>query len=136
MGQMTYGLCYGFPDQKIKGFDCDTTLEEYRAAKADAIKALAKKLNVSTWQAQHQILPDWNGEGTYFCGFFIAAGGSGKEGLPYLEGFRLADLDTDKRYKKAMKTAADAWAKFADWCSQRGIDLPAPQLWLIECEVA
>jgi hypothetical protein len=139
MGQMTYGLCYGIPldrkTLKIKGLeDSERLLEKYTAANDAKIRKLAKR--TSYWQAASQVCPHWNGEGTGFLGFFIAAGASGKDGLPYLEGFCLATLDSNKRYTKPMRAAANAWAKFSDWCEARQILLPEPHLWLVECEVA
>ena len=135
MGQMTYGLCYGIPDQKIEGFDLETTLVQYEKAKADVIARIAKTSD--NWTAWHRVVPEWEGDSEpAFLGFFVAAGASGKNGIPFLNAFQLDALDGDKRYKKAMKNAGDGWAAFSDWCSLQGICLPEPHLWLIATEVA
>ncbi len=115
MGQMTYALCYGIQDRKIKGFDAEVAIEQYYAARA--------KCEIH-----------FNAEGTPFIGIFIAAGASGMVGVPDMKAFCL--LDVDKAFEKRLKTAANAWTKFSHWCAARGITLPVPQLWLIECEVA
>ena len=133
MGQMTYGLIFGVPAETIEGLE--TTLSEYTDAKAKAINTLAKKCG--PWAAESQVVPSWESESEpAFVGFFFAAGASGKDEVPYLEGFRLSNLATDKRYRKAMRLAAKRWATLADWCSGKGITLPEPELWLIQTEVA
>jgi hypothetical protein len=130
MGQMTFGLCYGVPGDPVE----EEKLEEYRSWMAPRIAAIQMR-GVSYWDAQNRVVPRFNSDGTLFLGFFIAVGASGMAGLPTLEGLALNTLDAIKRYQKPMKAAANAWAKFADWCDGRGIHLAEPQLWLVECEV-
>jgi hypothetical protein len=116
-------------------------LEKYAEAKKIDIKNLARESNSDFWTAMMQIVPS-EGETEPFVGFFIAVGGSGsrripnKDGVPYLAGFRLDTLNTDKQYMEAMKVAVTHWTAFADWCDKQGIILPEPHISLIEIEVA
>lgn len=117
MGQMTYGVLYGVSLDVDGDFSSEDTLEAYAKTGKEP--------------------PEWEGQSTpCFLGYFIAAGASGKDGVPKLESFRLDSLDSDKRYAKATKLAAKRWAKFADWCERHGMKVPEPHLWLIETEVA
>lgn len=137
MGQITYGLLYGIPDQKIQGFEPDKTLEEYRASQIGRIKKLEKALGY-LWRAEAAVVPSCQTESdTPFMGFVFAAGASGKDGVPFLGSFRVdAPLDNDERYKKSLKAAARAWAAFSAWCDGQGIRMPEAHVWLIETEVA
>ncbi len=127
MGQMTYGLCYGVREPRIA--ELDAWLDDYATEAMRGVRG-------DYWEKRWRIVPRWTADGTDFLGFFIAAGASGMDGIPRLEGCHVSAIEADKRYKKSLKAAANAWAKFDAWCEKRGISLPDPQLWLIECEVA
>ena len=146
MGQMTYALAYGIPleqfQKALKKIDIEQVLSDYGHAKGKKIEALAKKLGSTLpnevrarYAAVSCVVPDWNVcVVPPFFGFFIAAGASGKDGLPFLGSFKLDDLN--KRYRKSVTAAAFAWKQFSDWLSACDMDLPAASVWLIETEVA
>ena len=70
-------------------------------------------------------------------GFFVAAGASGRKGVPDLEGpIDLSNFAGDERYGAAIEGARTSWGFFAAFCSQQGVALGEPHLWLVEAEVA
>jgi hypothetical protein len=112
MGQMTYGLIFGIPNYtEVENLDSEIIWDEY--------EKIDDSIGVNY---------DSN-----FLGFYVAVGASGKDGVPYLEGFRITD---PLAYAEQIKEASDKWWKFAAWCKKKDIILPTPELWLIECEVA
>jgi hypothetical protein len=122
MGRMTYAVMYG----------CK-------------MKQAPKSLGDEGWWALAEEFPerasrpaaDYNDEHqTHFLGFWVAAGASGKQGIPTLGTFPLDDLLIMPAYKKAHDRAVKAWAKFAAWAEKRGIKLDPPRLWLVQTEVA
>jgi hypothetical protein len=131
MGQMTYGLAYGIPDNE---FDSDVDLLEiYESDKKSEIETLAKESNSDYWFTKRQIIPERVYESSSgFIGFFLAVGASGQDGVPYLKEFRLDDV-RDKYLTTVVETR---WSAFAAWCSNKGIQLPDPSIWLVETEVA
>jgi hypothetical protein len=131
---MTYGLLYGVqtPPDNI-----ESLLEEYQAAQRDVIASLAKEASCEHWEAADHVVPDWEtASDPSVLGFFIAAGASGREGVPYLKTFRLDAVGEDDDYNEAMRAAQPAWDSFAQWCADKGIVLPEPAVWLTETEVA
>lgn len=138
MGQMTFGLFYGVQAAAVPlRVNLEWLLDDYRAAKSDAILSLAESEGCDLWTASRRLVPDWEtGSDPAFLGFFVAAGASGKEGVPQLKPFRLSSIDENEEYTQAMHSAKSAWSLFLQWCVSRGIMLPEPELWLTETEVA
>lgn len=137
MGQMTYALCYGVPDQEIEGFDLDDggTFDAYAESKSVEIVDLAKRLNVPERTARQLIVPTWPCEANPpFWGFLIACGASGMGEVPTLEGFCLSNVEEVHAVK--IEKAKLRWVEFERWCMDSGIVLPKPEIWLIEIEVA
>jgi hypothetical protein len=70
-------------------------------------------------------------------GFFVAVGGSGESGVPYLEGpidIMLAEQST--RYKRSCARARREWARFSTFCAAHGVALPEARLYLVQTETA
>lgn len=77
------------------------------------------------------------GTDTDLIGVWIAVGGSGEDGAPYLGeiAIRLKDIETHFQAEKLKAQAL--WNRFVDFClNQEKIKLAKPELWLISCEVA
>lgn len=124
MGQMTYALLYGCKMRKAP-----------KSLGDEGWWALAEEYE-SDWKKRPAV--DYNDEHeANFLGFWIAAGASGKDGVPVLGSFPLDDLLSIKSYKKAHERAVNAWVAFAKWAHEtKGIDLGAPRLWIVQTEVA
>jgi hypothetical protein len=131
MGQMTFALMLGTPLPKApKGKTWWGDSEEvggkwvYRAGLLELHEA----------GRGQRPRTDENSE---IVGFFVAAGASGMDGLPRLEGpIGLASAKRMKRYAASYKKAAAAWVSFARFCSAQGVRLGRPSLYLVETEVA
>lgn len=124
MGQMTYAILYGCKMKRApKSMGDDgwyTLIEEYKARRGP-------KPDV-----------DYNDEHrAQFMGFWVAAGASGKDGIPTLGTMPLDGMLSIGAYKKAHERAVDAWVDFAKWAHEtKSIDIGAPALWLVQTEVA
>lgn len=111
MGQITFGLMYGTRDADID--DLEDFLAEFEESEPE-------------YDESYEVL-----------GYLIAAGASGRRGLPDLEGpIDPANVDADERYVDAIKTARSEFAKFEAFALSKGVKLDNPRLYLVEIEVA
>ena len=77
------------------------------------------------------------GTNTYLLGVWIAVGGSGEDGAPYLGEHALRVKDISKWYAEQIALADALWQRFVTYCKDvEHIDIPEADLWLISCEVA
>lgn len=120
MGQMTFALLFGAEQPEGVDFwdeSCAVELDKWRKkCRSDAA------VPESPYQSTIQLL-----------GFYVAAGASGRDGVPYLEGFAVDEVGT--LYAKEIAAARERWERFAAWCKTKGHDLPAGKLYLTETEV-
>lgn len=140
MGRMTYGLLFGV-EMKAPGHLGD---EGWYTACA--------RYNNRDGATAHKLAVPYNSHGDDFVGigFWCAVGGSGKPGVPYLEGFPLDEPGrSSPEHAAAIENARKAWAEFVAWASvpQKGgsgrfawtmpaMTFPEPRLYLVETEVA
>lgn len=119
MGQMTFGVLYGDqanpPGEADDGWD--DLLDEYPEEAPDS---------------------EWPYGDKCFIGYWVAAGASGKDGVPHLAQvpFALADFAVTAPYDVACKDAAKKWQAFAKWAKKKGCNFDKPKLFLLETEVA
>lgn len=119
MGQMTFGVLYGVqanpPAEAHDGWN--DLMDEYPEEAPDS---------------------EWPYDGECFIGYWVAAGASGKDGVPHLAQvpFALADFATTAPYEAACKDAAEKWLVFAEWAKAQGYVFDQPRLLLLETEVA
>lgn len=154
MGQTTIGILYGVKAHDglvLYSEDGDSGLiERWQHECSALIKAHQAKVDakvVSTpgmmpWMLERgeaRYVPDceWESNPPLF-GFWVAAGASGKNGLPNLNylSVPLADLRTTEPYARAYRNARRRWARFARWARAQGVDLPEARLWMTMTEVA
>lgn len=123
MGQMTTGILYGceVPGELRKvGKDCNLICE------------MVEEFNDST-KGRHVSTPP--PAGRYLVGVWAASWGDPDD---------KATLDADGTCVRldeidALPTAAgacEAWGRFAAWCRERGVTLPAAAWWLAPIEIA
>lgn len=119
MGQMTFGILYGVQANPPAGAHdgWDDLLDEYLAESPDT---------------------EWPHGGECFMGYWVAAGASGKNGVPHLAlaPFALADFAVIAPYGVACKDAKKKWEVFAEWAKKKGCHFDDPKLFLLETEVA
>jgi hypothetical protein len=119
MGQRTFGVLYGA--QANPPADADDgwydLLDEYPEEAPDSERPYG---------------------GKYFVGYWVAAGGSGKDGIPHLAQvpFVLPNFAVTAPYDAACKEAAEKWRAFAQWAKEECYNFDEPQLFLLETEVA
>lgn len=124
MGQMTHAVMFAVdagPAPKKLGEDgWHALLSRYRSEKHPAPSS-------PTGDTQN---PD-------LIGFWVAVGASGKKDCPSLDkGFRLHGFCNVPAYRTAFRRAFRAWGHFAKWAATQGYTFDAPELWLVETEVA
>jgi len=79
--------------------------------------------------------PTWEwGEEFCLIGFWVAVGGSGRVGLPYLTSFALAQ--PYELYGDQLDVVKERWGLFTTWCAEQGHVLSEPELFLMETETA
>ena len=122
MGQMTYGIMFGIIDNS-------ETSEELCDKWADENNAFAM-----SYEARMKIVPDHVCVDDAYLGFWVAVGGSGMDGVPYLDDVCLDELNAT--YSKQIILAKERWRKYAEWAEVNGEQLPKAQLWLVKTEVA
>lgn len=70
-------------------------------------------------------------------GFWVAVGGSGKDGCPDLTlGFPLDGFLSVPEYKESYDRAMKAWKRFNTWAAKKGHQFGEPKLWLVQTEVS
>ena len=68
-------------------------------------------------------------------GFFVACAGSGKRGVPRLDGpIDLAAIDSDARYAERIQWLRSCWSVCREYAARHGVPLPEPRLYLVETE--
>ncbi len=145
MGQQCSGILWGIEPPSNVDFNGDLGIVPYeqcmfqrfmRAMSTD-IEATMERLACSRWDVQKRFLPDHNRiTDVRLLGFWVAVGGSGMDGIPYLDTLPLVDIATMKPYACAAKNARVRWRRFANWCMNDGITLPKAQLWMTITETA
>ena len=103
---------------------------------------------ISRWEKHAQINPlardelrvrneHPEGTDTDLLGVWVAVGGSGEDGAPYLGERALRVRDISKSYAEQIALANALWQRFVTYCKDvEKIDIPEADLWLISCEVA
>ena len=119
MGQITFGVLYGVqanpPADARDGWD--DLFDKYPNKPPDS---------------------EYPYGGDCFIGYWVAAGGSGKNGVPHLAQapFVLDEFASTAPYDAACKNAAKKWQAFAKWAEEKGYTFEKPELFLLETEVA
>lgn len=103
---------------------------------------------ISRWEKHAQVNPlarderrvrneHPEGTDTDLIGVWVAVGGSGEDGAPYLGEHALRVRDISKSYADSVADADALWQRFVKYCKDiENIDIPRADLWLISCEVA
>ncbi len=155
MGQWTIGVLYGCESPEgVTLYDDDSDegglLDKCDGAFRDAIlahdeactaKVMAKpgRMPYDYEDGRSRYVPDWETDGKpHLLGFWVAAGASGKNGLPSLnrKAVALEDIPTTEPYARAYRNARRRWRRFARWAKTQGVTLPKPRLYLTPTEVA
>ena len=126
MGQMTYALLLGceIPEgAELYTDECDGVMDAWRG-----IPGCPR--GVVRW-------PD----DTNLIGVVMAAGQSGVDDTANLDSFGPLALDAHDDpeidgYAAAEEVAWQRWRAWSQWCSERGLTLPRPRVYLVRIEVA
>lgn len=113
MGSTTIGLMWGAKVRK--GVDLYARWEA----------APQRGLDFPAWPADSRLL-----------GYWIGVPGSDRRDVPDLREVAISRIATAKPYARATGRAKARWALFAAWARERGVELPEPELWIAETEVA
>lgn len=152
MGQMTVGILYGCkPPKGVLLHDEEAyesgLFDRWYKASAAAIEAAQAKINAECQAnpgmgyrlAYEEFEPAHELDGDVeLLGFWIAAGASGKSGLPRLETPtpNAKRLCAREPYATAYRNAVERWGRFAAWAATQGVKLPRAKLWVTQTEVA
>lgn len=154
MGQTTIGILFGVQEPEgVELYSDDGEsglLERWQAENIAAIIARRRWIDEQCMDrpgtmpyefesGEARIVPDLETEtGTPMLGFWVAAGASGKDGLPNLLNLPvpLAALRTTEPYARAYRNARRRWWRFVRWARTQGVELPRPRLWITGTEVA
>ena len=153
MGQITIGILFGVQaPEGVELYSDDSEsglLERWYDRNAAAIAARRQWIDrrcmsvpgTMPWQfesGEQRIVPDLETETeTPMLGFWVAAGASGKSGLPYLgAAVPLSAIRTTEPYARAYRNARRRWWRFVRWARTQGVELPRPRLWITQTEVA
>lgn len=141
MGQSSQAIMYGVPETKgadFHGEEDDGLFERYRKARAVEIADFDKAHPRKSWRDPHGedvIVPQSPCESDLpAAGFYVACGGSGMAGIPYLEATAVDEIATT--YAESYAEAVKRWDAFAAWCADQGVTLPPAKLYLTETETA
>lgn len=114
-------------------------LDDWRHACRREIKALEKSDTLAPYEyAADRIVPATECCANIpLCGFWIAAGGSGKPGrLDMPAALDMLAIESIEPYATGIKVARERWQRFADFAAKQGVKLPDAKLYLAETEVA
>ncbi len=143
MGGWTTGIMVGIiePDGLRLGgpYGDGGILDEWRYECRREIKALEKSGSLAPYEwASDQIAPQTEGcANVPLCGFWVAAGGSGKPGrLDMPAALDMLAIETTEPYATGIKVARERWQRFADFAAKQGVKLPEAKLLLADTEVA
>jgi len=123
MGQRCFCLMYG----------CKTDLDWYDEGAGGLLPCYTSKLP----HEDRCLWPQWerdDDDELCLIGFWVAVGGSGQKGIPYLSSFPLTR--PYERYGDAIDLVKERWRIFAAWCAEQGHVLGEPELFLMETETA
>jgi hypothetical protein len=109
--------------EKIAAFDKQQRAENPKVLTWKLPRGSYEFVPISPYKAEPPLL-----------GFYVAVGGSGKDGLPFLTGFPLDDVGSV--FGKEIAAAKERWDRFAAWAKEKGVDLPEAQLYFSETETA
>jgi hypothetical protein len=126
MGQRSIAIMYAAEvSAGVEFFPKDTPLiEDFERSKSEHLRP------AYSWPDGDKLL----------VGYWIAVGGSGEDGVPYLgEQFPLDGIEDVPEYRKRLKVVRAAFDRLALWlakrgCPLRGPEMPGPRLWLTETE--
>lgn len=132
MGQTAMGILYGcLVPNCLKDDDADLVYE---------LLSRWDEHVGTNWLARDElrVRNEWpEGTDTDLIGVWVAVGGSGEDGAPYLGECALRLKDIRKCYAKQIALADALWQRFVAYCKDvEKIDIPKADLWLISCEVA
>ena len=132
MGQTAMGILYGCPVPFCLENDDDDLVYDLLSRWEEHIGAnpLARdELHVRSESPEQT--------NTHLLGVWVAVGGSGEDGTPYLGELALRVKDISKSYAEQIALANALWQRFVTYCKDvEKIDIPEAYLWLISCEVA
>lgn len=148
MGQQATAIMYGIPHVNgVTHGDCDDgdycgllydLLVKYRRARADDIAAYDAAHPRESWEdpdGRAVIVPSGPSDcDTPALGFYVACGGSGRAGIPYLSACAIDEIPAT--YTEAYAEAVRRWGEFADWMRANGTELPEPKLYITITETA
>ena len=167
MGQTTIGILFGVQEPEgVELYSDDGEsglLERWQAENIAAIIARRRWIDEQCRarpgtmpyefeSGEARIVPDLETEtGTPMLGFWVAAGASGKDGLPILDEWKspgytpveMTRAGVRSAFPKAYRNAVARWARFRRWCDAHRdlagaerLAQTAPSLWLVPTEVA
>lgn len=158
MGQMTVGILYGCkppkglvlrddfaetPEDAGLLYRCDMAFNDQIAARQAEIDAACMAtpgtMPYEFEGASAVFVPDWETDAEEeLIGFWVAAGASGKNGLPTLGliPVNAKRLCAREPYATAYRNAVERWDRFAAWAATQGVKLPRAKLWVTQTEVA
>lgn len=114
-------------------------LDDWRHACRKEIKALEHSGSLARYEyATDRIVPATECcANVPLCGFWVAAGGSGKPGcLDLPAAIDMLAIESIEPYASGIKVARERWKRFADFATKRGVKLPEAKLMLADTEVA
>lgn len=125
MGRMTVGVLYGI---KLSRDDIPEDLQDRFDEEMTPTRCDLRR--------RRDVCPrDIALDGESLFGYWVALGTGGEDyGVPGFHARKLHELSG--AYVEEIKRASVRWEFFAEWARQRGVELPDPDLWITETELA
>lgn len=131
MGQQALGILYGCECPALPN-DSGSEEPDY-----DLIDRWEKSQKIDYSSRDRQRLRIEHEGGKRLIGVWVAVGGSGEDGVPYLADQCMPLDQIEDAFGKQTKAAKKLWDKFAVWCAKKeAVAMPKAKLWLTPCEVA
>lgn len=165
MGQMTMGIMWGvrvpkgvrlWNDEDSTGLldhwceACREEIDKHDDARSAWVTAKPGRMPYQRICGRRRYVPDYEPDAGV-CGFWIAVGAGGKDGLPSLDEWQspgytpveMTRAGVKLAFPKAYRNAVARWARFRRWCDDHAdldgaerFAVTAPSLWLVPTEVA
>lgn len=136
MGQMTIGLMLGAAlPQGVFAYDDEADDGGLFEAYTRHVAGVCGPGNYAEWWRKRRAHVPSTAEDRNLCGFWVALDRGGDEyGVEEIPSSPIATLEA--KFAEPLLAARERWEAFAAWARLRGVEMPAPALWIAQTEVA